>query len=353
MTPSTARVAARRIASEADALLDQLADLAALDGALTDIEESFAMHYGRVASTLRPEVVSHHDALKKAVDGLNLAKGILKSAESIVAAFPEDKTAKRAVADASTMVARFTRHQEEARKVLRTLAQKQMPPALKAAAAKVKAALSKRLVDPDVLQVIPWVMPTQASVSGHYSSSWVDTLEFQYIFRIEGLPERLGRQGRFDLSLREKVLGSNGVQFYDGLNPSPYTAPAQVVEVFDRALQGWDGIVGQAAANVGRAQVAEKVKAALESALRRAPSSWGTDPVTVHNLNVRGAYRSGLPKEGEREVGEYRYNEMVKSEITAWRRILDPLLAPHMAGIASVSVYDGEKSWIYTDVHLK
>jgi cytochrome c oxidase assembly protein subunit 15 len=42
-----------------------------------------------------------------------------------------------------------------------------------------------------------------------------------------------------------------------------------------------------------------------------------------------------------------------KAEIAAWRRILDPMLAPHMAGIASVSVYEGEKSWIYTDVHLK
>jgi len=44
---------------------------------------------------------------------------------------------------------------------------------------------------------------------------------------------------------------------------------------------------------------------------------------------------------------------MVKEEIASWRRILDPLLAPHMAGIASVDVHAGEKSWIYTEVRLK
>lgn len=349
LLPILASTAGGRIASGADALIDQLADLAALDDALTAIEGSFASHYGRVASTIRPEVLSHHDALSKSIKGLEQANSILKSAEAIVAAFPEDKTAKRAVADAGTMVARFTRHVEEGRKVIRTLAQKQVPPDLKAAASKVKAALSKRLVDPSVLQVIPWVRATQAVVPGRYSSSWIDTVEFQYVFRIDGLPGR----GRFQIDLREMPVGDPGVRFHDGMNPSPYTGPAQVVEVFDRRLQGWDGIVGQAEANVGRAQVAEKVKAALESALRRAPSAWDLDPVTVQGLNVRGAYRSNLPKEGASSVGEYQYERMVNEEIAAWRRTLDPMLAPHMAGIASVRVSAGEKSWIYTDIRLK
>jgi hypothetical protein len=351
MTPSIARVARARIASEASALLDQLDQLAELDGTLTAIEDSFAMHY-RTASTILPQVVSHSDALAKSAKGLEQANVVLRSAQAIVAAFPEDKTAGRVVADANTMVARFTRHVEVARNVIRTLAQKQVPPDLKAAAAKVKAALSKRLFDPDVLQVIPWVRSTKAQLPGH-SYSWIDTVEFQYKFRIEGLPERLGRQGRFEVELREMALGNRGVQFYDGMNAHPYTSPAQVIEFFDRALQGWDGIVGQAAANVGRAQVADKVKAALESALRRAPSSWGTDAVEVQGLHVSGAYRSGLPKEGEREVGEYRYSEMLAEEIADWRRVLDPLLAPHMAGIASVRVGGGEKSWIYTRITLK
>ena len=347
LLPILASTAGGRIASGADALIDQLADLAALDDALTAIEGSFASHYGRVASTIRPEVVSHHDALSKSIKGLEQANSILKSAEAIVAAFPEDKTAKRAVADAGTMVARFTRHVEEGRKVIRTLAQKQVPPDLKAAASKVKAALSKRLVDPSVLQVIPWVRATQAMVGP--LRSWIDTVEFQYVFRIDGLPGR----GRFQIDLREMPVGDPGVRFHDGMNPSPYTGPAQVVEVFDRRLQGWDGIVGQAEANVGRAQVADKVKAALESALRRAPSAWDLDPVTVQGLNVRGAYRSNLPKEGASSVGEYEYERMVNEEIAAWRRTLDPMLAPHMAGIASVRVSAGEKSWIYTDIRLK
>ena len=141
-----------------------------------------------------------------------------------------------------------------------------------------------------------------------------------------------GGQVYDDVGRQVALISYNGRAWEPGRWPTPEIKPA---------------------ASLSRAQVAANVQAALESALRRAPSAWDADPVEVDGLRVRGSYRSDLPKEGAYEVGEYRYEEMVRAEIAAWRRFLDPLLAPHMAGIASVRVYAGEKSWIYTEVRLK
>ena len=422
MNPSVARVARARLASEADALLDQLADLSVLDDTLTSIEESFAMHYrtasgtqgrtvveyrdpkyGRVygylvrrdgdtvqirsmggglaythpasaiirtltedeyirivpehyrtaSADLRPQIVSHNDALKKATAGLEQAGKILAAAQAIVAAFPEDKTAGRAVADANTMVGRFTRHVDEARKVIRTLAQKQMPPDLKAAAAKVKAAASKLLVDPDQLQVIPWIQPYTAYIPGRYgAASNVETVMFSVVFRIEGIENAY--HGRFQMELRETPVGDPGVKFYDSMNFHPYTGPEQAIGLMRRTLVGWSGLKGEADASSARAPVAAAVVRALDSAIARM-RAWQSDPakVTSRGLVVEAAYRSELPKEGSREVGSYRYEEMVREEVAAWRKVLDPYLAPHLNGIKDVSVSDGEKSWIYTHITLK
>lgn len=352
MNPSIDRVARAHLTSETVELLDQLADLAVLDDRLTAIEDSFAMHY-RTASDIRPQVVSHADALKQAMAGLEQAGKILAAAQAIVAAFPEDKTAGRAVADANTMIARFTRHTESARKIIRTLAQKQMPTALKAAAAKVKAAASKLLVDPDQMQVIPWIQPYTAYIPGRYgAASNVETVMFSVVFRIEGIENAY--QGRFQVDLRETPVGDPGVKFYDGMNIHPYTGPEQAVEVMRRTLAGWPGLKGEADASASRAPVAAAVVRALDSAISRM-RAWHSDPakVTSRGLVVEAAYRSDLPKEGSREVGSYQYEEMVREEIAAWRKILDPYLAPHMKGIKDVRVYDGEKSWIYTRITLK
>lgn len=339
-------------ASDASALLDQLDQLAALDGTLTAIEDSFAMHY-RTASELRPQVVSHADAMKKAMAGLEQAQKILEAAQAIVDAFPEDKTAGRAEADANTMVARFTRHEAEARKIIRTLAQKQMPPALKAAAAKVKAAASKLLVDPDQLQVIPWIQPHTAYIPGRYGqASNLETVLFSVVFRIEGIEN--AHRDRFQVELRETPVGEPGVKFFSEFNTSAYTGPEQALEIMRRTLAGWPGMKGEADAISARAPTAAAVVRALDAAISRM-RAWDSNPVRTTNggLVVEGAYRSGLPKEGPLEVGSSRYDEMVREEIANWRRVLDPYLAPHMAGIKDVRVHDGKKSWIYTRITLK
>jgi len=75
--------------------------------------------------------------------------------------------------------------------------------------------------------------------------------------------------------------------------------------------------------------------------------------ISGDSLHVEGSYRSNLPKEGASAVGEYQYEEMVKKELASYHKVLDPALAPYKDKIKSVGVYDGEKSWIYTDITLK
>jgi len=242
MNPSIARVAARRIASEADALLDQLADLAALDGALTDVEESFASHYRTAAGgTPHAEIKSHQDALKKATDGLRESNSLLWSAQRMLASFPEDKSAKRAVAEANKMVERFTRHETAASKILRTIAKKEQPPALKQAVAKHRAALKKILVDPD-------------QHLREHASVWASREEVKVIFTVMFL---IGPQGRgTSITLKEEIPSNKGV-LVDG--------SAETVREW---LKGWEGLVGEAEANAARARAkADAEKSRYEKAL--------------------------------------------------------------------------------------
>lgn len=100
----------------------------------------------------------------------------------------------------------------------------------------------------------------------------------------------------------------------------------------------------------------------LPAYMRQAIESDQDDPdVTSQEFRAKGrqltrmvsySYRSDLPKEGAYDVGYSRYEEMVRDEIRGWRSILDPHLAPYRSSIKNVRVYDGEKSWIYTDIEL-
>ena len=111
---------------------------------------------------------------------------------------------------------------------------------------------------------------------------------------------------------------------------------------------------GEAEASAARAGTAKKIADALQRALD-SMHAWMREGAKVSddNLTVEGSYRSNLPKEGAYEVGEYEYERMVSEEISGYRRTLAPLLAPFKDQIAKVEVYDGEKSWIYTNILLK
>lgn len=69
---------------------------------------------------------------------------------------------------------------------------------------------------------------------------------------------------------------------------------------------------------------------------------------------MAGSYRSeALPKEGAYSVGEYKYEEMVRSEIARASKAVDIALAPYKDKISGVDIHDGEKSWIYVSVKIK
>jgi len=385
MYPSTARVAARRIASEADALLDQLADLAALDGALTDIEESFASHYGRVASTRHPEVLSHYDALIKARNGLAIANVILEKAQEMVAAFPEDKTAKRAVADANTMVARFTRHVEEASKVIRTLAQKQMPPALKAAAAKLKTAVSKLLNDPSALQVRPWMQ--RENVRATVGAQEIETVRFFVQFEISGFT---AYPDGVVCWLSEGPVGAGGVQFTvaktgtvkEGGQTVPLTSIQTAVSLLKPILvkdPAPPKVTGKPAppkkpgvTHVTSAELAEKVADIMTKAVRKHLNDSSKSAVVSRKKGTFAGGRAPLQVslEFSSETGQYtrrdrdwwaaygkggyagsytEYQDKNKKEVENWRKVLVPLLAPY-TGLITASIDWTLEGYITTTV---
>lgn len=103
-----------------------------------------------------------------------------------------------------------------------------------------------------------------------------------------------------------------------------------------------------------RADVAQEVAHGLTQALKLMWTSH-LDPVEVspNNTEIDGAYRSDLPKEGAMAVGEGAYDEMVQKEIARFRKVLERKLDPYKSQIASTSIEDGEKSWIYVHIELK
>lgn len=166
------------VASSLNSLLVQLDTLRELDANLSAIEEDFGVHYPGVLrrasrwtthsaaldAAFTTEVTSQGEVLGKAREGLKGAKLIQEQVANVLKQYPDDKTAARVLADAETMVGRFERHEAAAAKVIRTLAKKQMPDALKKYAAKVEKLISTRLVDPEKMQVIPWVMKSSVYV---------------------------------------------------------------------------------------------------------------------------------------------------------------------------------------------
>ena len=177
-------------------LLRGLKDLAELDSNLTEMEDAFEANF-RLASGVDPEVASQFEMLKKARTGLKTATAILQNAQTLVEAFPEDKTAARALKDAKVMVGRFGRHEAKAAKIIRTLSKKAAPPALAKAARQYGSALKKLLEDPSVLQIVPW-QTTQINYNNRARKSVI----YQVIFRIAGV-EGLG------LAKAEVVLYQN------------------------------------------------------------------------------------------------------------------------------------------------
>ena len=362
MPTSPSRVAASFTASSLSDVLDGLDALRELDSRLTSLEVSFDEHYPgvlRVAAEVDPEVVSQGESLKKAREGLAAAREIRAKVDVILKAYPDDKTAKRAVADADVMIERFKKHEEAAAKVIRTIAKKQMPPALKAYMAKAEKLISSKFADPSSLTVIPWVSPHTvhvAPVDRWSQGTQIKCLRFDAVFRVEGVPEEYPddpnnrRTRRVELSVSETSVGSGGAWISEHYTTDTTKQdPAWFAAKFLEKLQGWSGIAGAAEANKARRAVALQIGSLLGPLARRLGDPSQDVEVDPAGLNVSVSFRTNLQEE---DYGQYEEEWRHKGD----RFYLEPakkLLAPYADKIKSFSVDYSEKGWWSFEVNLK
>jgi len=291
-------------------------------------------------------------ALIKARKGLEAAREALKQIKVVAEAFPDDKTAQRALKDADVMIRRFQGHAEKAHKMIAQLSKKQMPGSLAKLSKSVEAAIKRRIIDTKKLQAIPWQQPKTFYMSGGYRDRSVEGVEYMVVFRIDD-PEIPNHNKKAELTLAESTVLNSGPYIASDYRHTPVDQKMATTKFLEQ-LEGWKGMKGQAEAISGRAQVAKQVAGALNSAIKRM-GAWMSEGAEISNDNKRisGSYRSDLPKEGRSDVGEYEYERMVTAEISRWKKVLDSFLKPYTKNIAKVDIYDGEKSWIYTNVVLK
>lgn len=350
MTPSPTRVASRHLAKVATVpdireLMNTLNDLAELDENLSEYEDHV---WSKFAAT-STDVTNHLDALTKATEGIKQAKEVLKASQSLVDMFPDDKTAPRAVQAAEVMIGRFERHAEEARKIIRQIAKKELPADLKKAAAALKKALANRLVNPSDLQEIPWVGRT----FGH------DEIGIYQVYLVVAVP---GKDAKRGILLEQRLYAPNArgyalrdVMVYTGSmgsfsNPKPYNLNNAVAS-FAEVLQGWSGLKGEAEATKGREQVAKQIAEVLYYWMRSVATD-GYDKVEITNggLYVTGHIRMGTRwesySEWDADEGESKQRQTLTQNL---KSRLDSLM-PH---IKRVSVNYGEKGHWDIDISLK
>lgn len=347
-----------RIARELLVLARQLTaddDLSSLDETLYDLDilssnldrafEDFGKHFRMAA--LDTEVVSQFELLDKAYDGLENAEKVKIAVKKILESNPEDKTAIRVSRDAEVMIGRFQKHVADARKVVMTISKKNMPESLKKYASDFARIMRSKLEDPNTLTVIPWQRKF------YNRSTKMEGVLYQAVFRIN-----TGRVNvdESEVSASEFSTGNSGITFsFRQGGDGDAISPREAVERFVAALKGWAGLKGESAAISQRAEVAQKIVGAVNRLLHQFDTWRSPRLCEVLNGNTRidGGYRSNLPKEGERQVGESKYEEMVREEMARWKKALDTALSPFMSSIKDVQLSDGEKSWIYTHIELK
>lgn len=330
-----ARNVARRFANGRilPELLKALDQLEILDENLERLETTFDMHF----AALSPEVKGHLDSLNKAVDGLRTAKTVLDGLTKLVETFPDEKGAVKAKVEAERMVERFERHIAKTHKIVQTLSSKAMPKALKAMAAKTEKLIQARMVNPGLLQVIPW------------QDGVLRDAPYMVIFRIvsKDIPGE-----KKEIRLEESISSTEGPMLVANYSTMKATAD-KAAETFIGMLRGWSGIKGEADAAAARKATAEAIQKVLTRVTNQL--GWMTDPTQISDnfLMIEGSYRSNLPKEGAYAVGEYKYDEMVREEKARCQKAVDAQLAPYKDKIKALDIGFGEKSWVYITVNLK
>lgn len=322
---SPSRVARLHTANDLSEVLADLDALRELSSNLSSLEQSFDQHYPgmlRVAAVIDPEIVSQGESLMKAINGLKAATEIKERIALILKAYPEDKTAARAMTDAETMISRFEKHTDNARKVIRTIAKKQMPPTLKAYAAKVEKIVTPRFFKEEDLKIIPWVSAGRGYIVGKDrwdKGGFVDCLVYSYVFRVDGLPPharesdmdpndaRYTQPRRVQLTVSESTAGPGGTKI-DSNDLGSYTTddlkqgPEWFADKLLEKLRGWSGLQGEGAASKARKAVADQIANALSDVARRVGHGGVEKSVDPTGLSVDIHFRTDIRSE---DYGEY------------------------------------------------
>lgn len=341
----------RTAAADPDAVyrdaLENLSDLAELSENVRDVIDGFNLHYAsRRNAGMDPEIQSERQVFDKASGGLALAEQTVKSLTGLVSMFPADKKYAKTLADATKMRDTLAKQVEASRKIIRTLSEKKAPKALTDMAKKVKAKLLSKLIDPSKVDFF-------FNQFTDYRGSVMNAAIFSATFAGEHASRNVA------LWLTEFATGAAGVQMSMGDIRSPVynSAPATedgAASLFLKALQGWDNLKGEAEGRASRESTAKAVARAIDSVTdRMAYSRTEEAKISPDFRTIEGAYRSGLPREGARDVGSYEYERRVDAETARADKVLTPALAPYKDMIARVSIYAEEKSWIYIRVTLK
>ena len=338
-------------------VLDLLESLKALDENLTNVEDTFSLHYAAVTN---PEVASQVTVLIKAREGLVKARGAQQLLEKLVVSFPEDKGVGRALAEATKIVERFTKHVEVASTIIRKISKKETPDALKKLSAQVATAIRARLIDPDQLDVFAWQREAQ-----NYSTRVIG-VQHQVRFRVTYMvPAGSGfdakpYERKVDLVLMEStVADAPGVQMAAALNGEhPYqTVPATkagAVDLFLKYVEGWQNVKGESEGASGRLPKAGAILTALSSVLSRLGDTYGNKAtVSADFRTVEGSTRMDELPRGESGIEEWRYNEMIDEGTARAKKAVESALASYMKDIAKIEYNTGEKSWMYVSVTLK
>jgi len=345
MALSPTRVAYRHLTRQAAApdlhdVMDTLHELAELDENLTDFEDYVQSKFA--AKGLDPEVNNQTEALRKALKGIQAAEQALKQAQVIVGLFPDDKTAPRAVQAAEVMIKRFQRHAETARKIIRRIAKKDMPKDIKKAAASLKRALKRRLVNPKDLQEIPWVEKSWGSIATYQIDLMVDT----------GTGNLAGVRLEQTLVSPSSGRRDEGVKYVAGRRAWMDSAPGSfkitdAVAGFVEALRGWSGLQGETEATSQRQTIAKEIAKILR---RWQPND--SDPVEVSSdgTHVRGGFRG---YERWEMHSEWDYDREVPRESAKYKESIRKDLGNLTKHVKSLSVDYSEKGWWGIYINLK
>jgi len=325
-----------------------LLNLENLDMTLTAIEDTYNDHMtGKVASVdipdVGPYVTSQLESLTKSQEGLKAALQIEASVKQILVMDPENKTAQRTATDAATMVKRFKKHEEEARAMIRDIAKKKTPPALKKMGDAVLKILKTRLVDPESVTMIPWVDPKTHFYTGGSMSPKIG-VGYLLVFSFPGV-EKANRP-----TLVESTISNIGVELIYSNTSTPATDPKIVTDLIVKYLGEWNGIKGKAEEGAGRAELAKTVLGIMESMGRRLGEIRRDESeVLDNNRNLSVTFRTNLRTEN---YGEYddEWQEIVSREYT---QPLKKALASYMDKIKSVGVENNEKGYWSFYVTLK